>query len=108
LSEDEIQGINEAMKENKKLEGLYCTGCNYCMPCPSGVNIPLNFQLMNYHRVYKITDYARGEYKQIGKVDWMKGKNAGECTGCGECETKCPQKIAIISQLKETAEIFGK
>ena len=47
------------MAENKKLEGLYCTGCNYCMPCPAGVNIPLNFQLMNYHRVYGLTDYAR-------------------------------------------------
>ncbi len=25
-----------------------CTKCNYCMPCPNGVNIPGNFDLFNY------------------------------------------------------------
>ena len=107
LSMDEIETVNEAMNENRKLEGLYCTGCNYCMPCPYDVNIPLNFRLMNYHRVYNITDYAKNEYASIGKIPWMQGKNAGECTGCGVCESKCPQKIEIRKQLKETAEILG-
>jgi len=107
LSAQEIEQVNAAMAENKKLEGLYCTGCNYCMPCPFEVNIPLNFQLMNYHRVYKITDYARGEYRMIGKVDWMKGKPASDCTGCGACEEKCPQKLNIREQLKETAAVLG-
>ncbi len=102
LSEAELESINLAMLENKKLAELYCTGCNYCMPCPQGVNIPLNFQLMNYHRVYGLTDYARKEFKQIGKVDWMKGKDASACIDCGVCETKCPQKIKIRAQLKET------
>jgi uncharacterized protein len=107
LSAAEIEGINASMAENKKLEGLYCTGCNYCMPCPAGVNIPLNFQLMNYHRVYKITDYAREQYGMIGKVDWMKGKPASDCAECGECEPKCPQKLEIRKQLKETAIALG-
>jgi uncharacterized protein len=107
LSQSEIDTINISMAENKKLEGLYCTGCNYCMPCPYGVNIPLNFQLMNYHRIYSLTDYARGEYKNIGKVDWMKGEKASACVECGECETKCPQKIEIRKQLKETATALG-
>ncbi len=102
LSEAELESINLAMLENKKLAELYCTGCNYCMPCPQGVNIPLNFQLMNYHRVYGLTDYARKEFTQIGKVDWMKGKDASACIDCGVCETKCPQKIKIRTQLKET------
>jgi len=107
LSQTEIDTINASMAENKKLEGLYCTGCNYCMPCPYGVNIPLNFQLMNYHRIYSLTDYARGEYKNIGKVDWMKGEKASACVECGECEAKCPQKIEIRRQLKDTAAALG-
>jgi predicted aldo/keto reductase-like oxidoreductase len=107
LSAAELEQVTAAMAENKKLEGLYCTGCNYCMPCPFGVNIPLNFQLMNYHRVYGITDYARGEYSRIGKVDWMKGKPASDCTECGDCETKCPQKLEIRRQLKDTAAALG-
>lgn len=107
LSDVEVASINAAMEQNRKLAELYCTGCNYCMPCPQDINIPLNFQLMNYHRVYGLTDHARGEYNKIGTVDWMKGKKADECIECGICETKCPQKINIREQLKETAQALG-
>ncbi len=108
LSLVELQKINESMEENKRMAELYCTGCNYCMPCPFEVNIPLNFQIMNYHRIYKITDYAKAQYAQIGNTDWMKGKNASACTECGLCEEKCPQKIQIRKQLKETAAVLGQ
>lgn len=107
LSDTELKSISTSLEENKKLADLYCTGCNYCMPCPSGVNIPLNFSLMNHHRVYGLTEHAKSQYKEIGKVDWLKGKNASHCTECGECEPKCPQKIKIIEQLKETVEAIG-
>ena len=107
LSESEVENVKAAMSENKKLEKLYCTGCNYCMPCPHEVNIPLNFQLMNYHRVYGITDYAKDQYSQIGMFDWLKGKKAEECIECGICEDKCPQKLEIRKQLKETASVLG-
>lgn len=103
LSVDELEKIAASMEENKKMSDLYCTGCNYCMPCPHEVNIPLNFQIMNYHRVFGITDYAKGEYANIGKFDWAKGKKADACVECGICEEKCPQKIEIRKQLKETA-----
>lgn len=107
LSNEEIIQVNDAMEEHKRMADLYCTGCNYCMPCPFEVNIPLNFKLMNFHRVYGITDYARGEYAQIGKVNWMKGKDASACTDCGVCEDKCPQNLEIRKQLKETAAVLG-
>lgn len=104
LNEEEIKAVNMAMEENKRLAELYCTGCNYCMPCPKGINIPLNFQLMNYHRVYGLTEYARSEYSKIGIVEWLKGKKAEECVECGVCEEKCPQKLEIRRQLKETVK----
>ena len=107
LTAKEIEGINLAMEQNKKLADLYCTGCNYCMPCPQDINIPLNFQLMNYHKVYGLTEHAKNSYQQIGKVDWMKGKQASECIDCGICEEKCPQKLSIREQLKETAKTLG-
>lgn len=107
LTSAELIQIEAAMGENKKMAELYCTGCNYCMPCPQEVNIPLNFQIMNYHRVYGITEYAKEQYSQIGKIQWMPGKNAEACVDCGICETKCPQKIEIRKQLKETAAVLG-
>ena len=107
LNADEVLGLTAAMEQNKKLADLYCTGCKYCMPCPQEVNIPLNFELMNYHRVYGLTEYARQEYQKIGTMPWMEGKRADACIECGECEEKCPQKLPIRVQLQETAAALG-
>ncbi|MFB3897138.1 MAG: aldo/keto reductase [bacterium] len=109
LSPSEIKKIQEMLEENKRLADLYCTGCNYCMPCPNEVNIPVNFRYMNYHRVYGMTETAKRLYGKIGAENWwIKGKNASACIECGQCEPKCPQKIPIIKQLKETHETLGK
>jgi predicted aldo/keto reductase-like oxidoreductase len=107
LSAAELQQIEAMMKENERLAGLYCTGCKYCMPCPKGVNIPEIFTIMNYHRVYQLTDYAKQTYAEIGKSPWRKYENAGACAGCGECVKKCPQHIPIIEQLKETHRVLA-
>jgi predicted aldo/keto reductase-like oxidoreductase len=107
LSSSEQERLNAMMKENERLAGLYCTGCKYCMPCPQGINIPEVFTLMNYHRVYQITNYARSTYAQIGKVPWMQYQNAAVCIDCGACEDKCPQKLPIREQLKETHRVLG-
>jgi len=102
LSTDELDQIKTMMKENERLAGLYCTGCNYCMPCPHGLNIPEIFKMMNYHRIYQLTDFAKNNYTEIGKNPWMDFANASACTECGECEKKCPQSLPIREQLKET------
>ncbi|MCL2811428.1 MAG: aldo/keto reductase [Clostridia bacterium] len=107
LTAEEQERVNRAVEENHRLAELYCTGCDYCMPCPAGVNIPKNFEYMNYHRVYKITEFARESYAQIGVSPWIKGEKASACTGCGVCEEKCPQKIKIREQLAETAAVLG-
>ena len=106
LTDEELERINMAMEENKQLAELYCTGCDYCMPCPNGVNIPHNFRLMNYHRVYGLTDYARQEYQKLGP-DSENGGKAEDCIDCGICEDLCPQNIDIREQLRETAAALG-
>ena len=109
LSLEEKKAIEEALAETKRLSDLYCTGCKYCMPCPNEVNIPENFRIMNLHRLYGITDHARSLYRRLSNPERTKrGKKASDCIECGECEPKCPQKIAIIAQLKEVAETFGE
>jgi predicted aldo/keto reductase-like oxidoreductase len=102
LNPEEVRSINSVMTENAKLSDLYCTGCNYCMPCPAEVNIPHIFRMMNYYKVYNIKDFAQKGYAEIGTNDWVKGKRADACTECGICETKCPQKLEIRKQLKES------
>ena len=108
LSLAELEGINAAMEENRRMSDLYCTGCNYCAPhCPQGVVIPRVFELMNYHRVYGITDFAREQYEGIGRAPSSKERKADECIECGVCEEHCPQKIEIREQLKECHETLA-
>ncbi len=106
LSEAERAQVEAALAENKKRAELYCTGCNYCMPCPSGVGIPQIFEIMNYHRIYNLTDFAKGRYAEIGTGN-NKNKNASACIDCGLCEEKCPQKIKIREQLRETEKVLA-
>ncbi len=107
LSPAEHEGIVKMAEEMKTLSDLYCTGCEYCMPCPFEVNIPFVFEQMNYHKVYGLTELARKNYAMIGKMPWFRGKNAAACTECGECETKCPQHLKIRDQLKESHAALG-
>lgn len=107
LTEEEVARVQSMMEETKKLEDLYCTGCDYCMPCPQGLKIPRIFSLMNYHRIYGLTDYAREEYGRIKEGnDPFRGKGVSECVECGACESKCPQRLEIIRQLKETEAVL--
>ncbi len=84
------------------------------MPCPQGINIPYLFSLMNYHKIYGLTDFAKESYAKT-RIEMEKrdsfakenGFDASHCVECGACESKCPQHIKIISQLKETAAALG-
>jgi predicted aldo/keto reductase-like oxidoreductase len=82
------------------------TGCMR-LPCPADINIPEIFTIMNYHRVYQITDFAKGAHAEIGKVPWKNFSNAAVCSECGQCETKCPQSLPVRKQLKETHETLA-
>ncbi len=101
LTDAERQAVAASLAEMQRLADLYCTGCNYCMPCPNGVDIPRNFALMHTHRVYGLTEVARTQYAAMPETG-ESGLRASACLQCGECEPKCPQRIAIMDQLQET------
>jgi predicted aldo/keto reductase-like oxidoreductase len=103
LTEDELRHVKTMMEENKNLANLYCTGCNYCKPCPQGIDIPYLFEIMNRCRVYDLKEHAKSAYKEMmDGLSWIKSADASKCAACGECEGKCPQKLPIIKQLQET------
>ena len=110
LTQKERKQLIEALEEKKKLADLYCTGCDYCKPCPNGVDIPRNFKLMNYYKLYGLKEYAQKEYNRLGQrkvEDKLKPAWADACEECGDCEEKCPQDIEIRKQLKETHLSLG-
>ncbi len=111
LSPGERQHVLDMLEEIQRLSELYCTGCGYCIPCPNDVDIPENFRVMNYYKVFGLEDYARQQYARLGQKKKSDGSVveawAASCLECGECEPKCPQKIPIIEQLKETQAALG-
>jgi len=110
LSEEERARIAAMLEENKRLADLYCTGCGYCMPCPNNVDIPGNFRIMNYHRIYGLKEFAKAQYARLAEKE-VDGEVvpvwAAACLECGQCEPKCPQHIPIPQQLKEVAAVLG-
>lgn len=83
-----------------------CTACGYCMPCPHKVDIPQNFLLLSRARLFGLLEHARHHFKRLSNM--KDGSTAASaCKRCGKCLPKCPNKIPIIDQLAETAELLG-
>ena len=104
LSASDKAAIDEHLERLSSMADLYCTGCGYCMPCPSEVNISHIFQKYNEARVYGLWEQARTAYQEWR---WVSGKQADACTECRECEDKCPQHIPIPEQLAEAHEALS-
>jgi predicted aldo/keto reductase-like oxidoreductase len=102
LSKTELDLINKAKNKYKELMKIGCTGCNYCMPCPNGVNIPSCFDYYNSAYLFK----NKMLYKMTYHSFIPKFELASNCQQCGECEEKCPQKLQIPQLLEEVTNEF--
>ncbi len=102
LSEEEKRIIQRVQKAYKKLSPIPCTGCKYCLPCPSGVNIPKIFQI--YNEVITFGGLVSAQKAYAGLTNAEKTIN---CTRCGQCERKCPQKIAIRKWLVDCGQYLS-
>ena len=100
-ADDEAMLKNVVKAINAKMK-VACTGCNYCIPCPQGINISAVFSA--YNRRYSKNKFAG--FKEYVKCTTGKNSPASACISCGKCETHCPQSIEIRAQLKEAEKEF--
>ena len=98
LSEAELQKIEVIRKE---LGTQFCRRCNYCQPCPKGVNISGAFLFHGYLARYGLADWAKDRYAAIPV-------KASACIECGTCENRCPYNLPIRMMLKKVAQDFGE
>ena len=80
-----------------------CNRCNYCMPCPNGVDIPGNFDQFNYAHLFDDLAGARFKYQAFLK----EAERSSACIACGTCEELCPQKIAISEWMPKVTALLG-
>ena len=108
LTQKELDLFTEAETEYKKRIKVPCTGCRYCMPCPSNVSIPECFEMYNQGCMFDAPEVAGINYSFLGGMFGGSPGFASQCQECGECEEKCPQGIPIREQLKKVEAYFGK
>jgi predicted aldo/keto reductase-like oxidoreductase len=116
LSEKESQTITQIAEIYRSKILVPCTACEYCMPCPAGVNIPQNFAILNYVSMESnimMRWMARRGYRRLtgskARVDKENPNgNASLCVRCGKCVEHCPQGIAIPDELEKVHAILGR
>ena len=104
LSEKELKLIGKVRESYRRMLKIDCTGCAYCMPCPSGVNIPLNLSLYNDMFMFKDSEVNVLLYNHMLSPE----QRASNCSECGECEDQCPQHIEIREELKNVHKRLGQ
>ena len=107
MTPETFRQIHDALHEIEHFNDLYCTGCEYCLPCPRGVEIPKIFKAYNMHNVYGLTEFAKNSYAKISEKAGL-GSAATACVGCRSCVKKCPQNLDIPVNLKKIDEFFAK
>jgi predicted aldo/keto reductase-like oxidoreductase len=99
LSNSEFEMMEKAAEEMRG--PVTCTRCEYCLPCPEGVNIPENFFKYNQAKLLDKGEEMAEEYFKMDET-----ARANNCVECGQCEPQCPQNLEIIDLLKETHQYF--
>ncbi len=100
LSQAETNTIKAVQAKFEEIKAIPCTKCNYCMPCPHGVDIPSNFEVYNSKFTYEAEFFVPMKYAALSKEN----ASADNCIKCKVCESKCPQSIEISNALAKVHE----
>jgi hypothetical protein len=110
LTRQEMEIVDRASAAYRQSLKVGCTGCRYCMPCPSGVHIPACFEA--YNDAFLARPKGVGTPRQryiIGAGGYLTGNAPGfasQCTTCNRCVSACPQHIAIPAHMKDITKKF--
>ncbi len=98
--------LDEDMKarieaDKKELDGEFCRGCGYCMPCPMGI------QINNCARTSLMIRRApTGNWlSENWQAEMMKIET---CIECGACKSKCPYELDTPTLLKKNLEDYKR
>jgi uncharacterized protein len=112
LDPEELGLFDEAREAYSRLSAVPCTACRYCMPCPSGVDIPRNFAIYNDGIRYDKPDKARGDYAWMATALELglakRDERASACSGCRACESLCPQRIPVADWMARVRSTLGE
>ena len=103
FQEADLKLIADLRQKYRERTAIPCTKCNYCMPCPNGVNIPSNFEIYNEAFLHEDIPGARFKYQ----IFIPEAARASVCVACHDCEGHCPQKIPISDWMPKVHTLLG-
>ncbi|MBL7220190.1 MAG: aldo/keto reductase [Phycisphaerae bacterium] len=104
LGAEAIETVARVQAKYAEISSIPCTKCRYCMPCPSGVEIPVNFEY--YNAAVMFGGVTRTLHRNL-YAGLPESQRAAACTQCAECNEKCPQGIAISELMPVVHEELG-
>ena len=119
LTDDEMALLERVADQYAHFPIIPCTTCQYCMPCPYGLDIPGIFA--HYNKCLGEGNIAtegtveQREYRRARRafltsynksIDRL--RQADHCIGCGECLKHCPQHIAIPDKMRMIEDYTNK
>jgi predicted aldo/keto reductase-like oxidoreductase len=99
LTKDENDVFNTVTEAFRVSYKVPCTGCNYCMPCPQGINIPACFSAYNMSYAVGFVSGIQQYVTSTGATNPAASHLPASCVKCGKCEKHCPQHIQIRDSL---------
>lgn len=113
LNEQEYEALAKVTQIMLNSDYIQCTECQYCMPCPYGLDIPGIFG--HYNRCVsagqRLNSSNDENYKEARRAFLIgydrnvpKFRQAEHCTGCELCRPHCPQRINIPKEMRRVNE----
>ena len=94
---DDIRALID--NDRKQLQGDFCRGCGYCMPCPAGIEIN------NCARMSLLLRRSPSELQLTPEVQ-AKMMKIEDCMHCGHCKSMCPYHLDTPALLAKNLEDY--
>lgn len=109
ITEQEYTTLEKVTDIMMNDEYIQCTECQYCMPCPYGLDIPGVFG--HFNRIIsagqRLSSSKEENYKESRRAFLIgydrkvpKLRQANHCIGCEICKPHCPQTIDIPNEMR--------
>ena len=108
-TDDELALLEDTAQMILRYPSVPCTACQYCMPCPYGIdipgifahynkcinegNVPSSSQEENYRKARRA--FLVGYDRSVPRL-----RQASHGIGCHQCEPHCPQSIKIPDEMQ--------
>jgi predicted aldo/keto reductase-like oxidoreductase len=106
LTAEEAGLVGRVARKYREIMKVGCTGCGYCQPCPSGVDIAGSFDLFNAFHTFGKTEAGFLYVLRAGGILSGRPAYASLCARCLDCLEKCPQQLPIPDLLEQVAKEF--